>query len=179
MRLPEGPLGQLWAGGVMTSPPSSTRWLPPPTSWAPRSMRCRRWGGQKDLRAANWVARASPKNIHFFWITLPTESPKIMGFKCIHSSKALQQQGGLTFCPWCSKGVRMKEWWWIICKQYTITLALSVPTAWTTSPPVQRPCVTMPICKATTASDDDDSREEDYKDDDNGNKEDEFKFKGD
>ena len=26
------------------------------------------WGGQKDLRTANWVARASPKDIHFFQI---------------------------------------------------------------------------------------------------------------
>ena len=49
------------------------------------------WGGQKDLRAANQVARASPKDIHFFWIISPTESPKIMGLKGIYSSEALQQ----------------------------------------------------------------------------------------
>ena len=48
------------------------------------------WGGWKDLRAANQVVRASPKDIHFFWIILPTELPKIIGLKGIHSSKALQ-----------------------------------------------------------------------------------------
>ena len=26
-----------------------------------------------------------------------------MGLKGIHSPKALQQQSGLTFCPWCGK----------------------------------------------------------------------------
>ena len=48
------------------------------------------WGSQKDLRVANSVAKASPKDIHFFWIILPTELQKIMGLKGIHSSEALQ-----------------------------------------------------------------------------------------
>ena len=37
------------------------------------------WGGQKDLRATNKVARASPKDIHFFQIVASLESLKIMG----------------------------------------------------------------------------------------------------
>ena len=47
------------------------------------------WECQKDLRAANQVERASPKDIHFVCIILPTELPKITGLKGIHSSKAL------------------------------------------------------------------------------------------
>ena len=39
--------------GPMTSPLSSARWSPPPTSWTLRYMRCRRGGGQKDLQASN------------------------------------------------------------------------------------------------------------------------------
>ena len=46
-------------------------------------------GSQKDLRTANWVSRASLKDLHFFQIVLPMESPKIMGLKGIHSIEAL------------------------------------------------------------------------------------------
>ena len=48
------------------------------------------WGSWKDFRSANQVAKASPKDIHFFWIILPMESPKIMGLKGIHSIENLQ-----------------------------------------------------------------------------------------
>ena len=48
------------------------------------------WTGQKDLRAAHHVAKTSPKDIHFFRIVLPTESPKIMGLRGIYSPEALQ-----------------------------------------------------------------------------------------
>ena len=47
------------------------------------------WGGQNDLRATNQVARASPKDIHFFWIISSTESPKIVGLKDIYSTEDL------------------------------------------------------------------------------------------
>ena len=47
------------------------------------------WGSQKDLRAANELARASLKDIYFFQIILPMELPKIMDLKGIHSTKAL------------------------------------------------------------------------------------------
>ena len=46
-------------------------------------------GSQKDLSAANQVARASLKDIYFFWIISPMESPKIMGLKGILSTEAL------------------------------------------------------------------------------------------
>ena len=44
-----------------------------------------------------------PQDVHFFRVVPPTESPKIMGVKGIHSPKALQQWDGLSFCPWCGK----------------------------------------------------------------------------
>ena len=61
------------------------------------------WTGQTDLKAAHQYAKSSPKDIHFFRVVLPTELPKIMGLKGIHSPKALQQCSGLTFCLWCGK----------------------------------------------------------------------------
>ena len=47
------------------------------------------WTGQKDLKAAYGNAKSSPKDICFFRVVLPTELPKIMGLKGIHSPKAL------------------------------------------------------------------------------------------
>ena len=103
------------------------------------------WGGWKDLRTTNLAARASPKDIHFFQIISPMELPKIMGLKSIHSMEALQWQGRLTFCPCAAKRVKMREWWWITCGPCTTILTSSVPTAWATSPPMQRQYVAMPM----------------------------------
>ena len=61
------------------------------------------WASWKDLKAAHQYAKPSPKDIHFFRVVSPTETPKIMGLKWIHSPKALQQHSRLTFCPWCRK----------------------------------------------------------------------------
>ena len=61
------------------------------------------WTGQKDLQVTCQVAKSSLKGIHFFWVVPPTESPKSMGLKGIHSPKALKQWAGLSFCPWCKK----------------------------------------------------------------------------
>ena len=47
------------------------------------------WTGQKDLRATHHMAKTFPKNICFFRVVPPMESPKIMGLKEIHSPKAL------------------------------------------------------------------------------------------
>ena len=47
--------------------------------------------------------QSSSKDIHFFWVVPPTESPKIMGLRAIHSPEALRWQGGLSFCLWCGK----------------------------------------------------------------------------
>ena len=61
------------------------------------------WTGQKDLQATHHMVKGSPKGIQFFQVVPPTESPMIMGLKGIHSPKALHQQAGLSFCPWCGK----------------------------------------------------------------------------
>ena len=61
------------------------------------------WCRQKDLKAANWVAKNSHKCIHFFSLVSPMESPKIMGLQDIHSPDTLCHHGGLEFCPWCGK----------------------------------------------------------------------------
>ena len=49
------------------------------------------------------MARGSAKDLHYFWVVSPLESPKIMGLKGIHSPEALKHQASLLFCPWCGK----------------------------------------------------------------------------
>ena len=61
------------------------------------------WQGKKEICAPNPVARGSAKDLHYFLVVSPTESPKIMGLKGIHSPEALKYQTGLSFCPWCGK----------------------------------------------------------------------------
>ena len=61
------------------------------------------WVGKKELCSAYHIVRGSAKDLHFFRIVAPLESPKIMGLQGIHSPEALKQQVGLTFCLWCRK----------------------------------------------------------------------------
>ena len=61
------------------------------------------WTGQKDLWVTHYLAKSSPKDIHFFWVVPPYELLKIMGLRGIHSPEALRCWGGLAFCPWCGK----------------------------------------------------------------------------
>ena len=61
------------------------------------------WWSKKELCTANYVARGSAKDLHYFRVVSPLESPKIMGPKGIHSPEALKHQAGLSFCPWCRK----------------------------------------------------------------------------
>ena len=61
------------------------------------------WTGWKDLQATHQTAKSPLKDIHFFQLVPPTESPKIMGLKGIHSPKALKWQAGLLVCPWSKK----------------------------------------------------------------------------
>ena len=49
------------------------------------------------------MVRGSAKDLHYFWVVSPLESPKIMGLKVIHSPEALKHQASLLFCPWCGK----------------------------------------------------------------------------
>ena len=37
------------------------------------------WWVKKELHAANYAARGSAKDLLFFWVVSPLESPKIMG----------------------------------------------------------------------------------------------------
>ena len=80
------------------------------------------WGGQKDLRATHqrsWASRAS----------IPL--------------RPWDDEVAWPSAPGVAKSVRMREQWWITYELCTTTLASSMPTAWTTSPPMQRPCITM------------------------------------
>ena len=49
------------------------------------------WQGKKELHAA----KGSTKNLHYFWVVSPIESPKIMGLKGIHSPEALKCHSAL------------------------------------------------------------------------------------
>ena len=61
------------------------------------------WQGKKEFCTANYMARGSVKDLHYFWVVSPLKSPKIMGLKGIHSPEALKHQVRLSFCPWCGK----------------------------------------------------------------------------
>ena len=61
------------------------------------------WVAKRELHSAYHAVRGSAKDLHFFRIVVPVKSPKIMGLQGIHSLKALKQQTGLSFCPWCRK----------------------------------------------------------------------------
>ena len=61
------------------------------------------WQEKKELHVANHMTKGSAKNLCYFWVVLPVESPKIMGLKGIHSPETLKHQAGLSFCPWCVK----------------------------------------------------------------------------
>ena len=61
------------------------------------------WTGWQGSKATNHAAKASQRDIQFFCMVMPNESPNIMGLKGIHSPKALHQ-GSCSFCPfWCEK----------------------------------------------------------------------------
>ena len=49
------------------------------------------WMGQKELHATNGVAKSSSKDICYFQVVSPRESPKIMGLKGIHSPETLKR----------------------------------------------------------------------------------------
>ena len=59
--------------------------------------------GRKELCTANYTARGSTKDLHYFWVVSPLESPRIMELKRIHSPEAPKHQASLSLCPWCGK----------------------------------------------------------------------------
>ena len=132
-------------------------------------------GGWKDLRATDRVASPSPKDIHFFQIVFPTESPKIIGLKGIHSSEALWQWGGLTLWPWCGKedhneGTVVNH---LQTMQYHLGLICACCLDYFTTN-AEAMCHHAHVCKPTIAgtTDDDDREEDDYEDNNNGERED-------
>ena len=141
------------------------------------------WGGKKDLQATTRAAMSFPKDIHFFMVVAPTESPKIMGPKGIHSPKALQWWSGLTFCPWCGK--EGQDEGNIVHHLQTMHYHLGLICAHcleyiTTSSDAMHQHAQL--CKPTAVSDNDNKREDsqpDFEDDDNGNEDDEFIFEED
>ena len=88
------------------------------------------WTGQRDLWVAHCVAKNSPRTSTSFGWCLPTELPKIMGLKGIHSPKALHRQVGLSFCPWCRKEGQNKGT--INCEPPLHQPLLSGPGLWPT-----------------------------------------------
>ena len=138
------------------------------------------WGSQKDLGVTNQVAGAFPKCIHFFQVISHTESPKIMGLKGIHSSEALWQQGGLTFCPWCGKegqneGTVVNH---LQTMQYHLGLNYACCLDHLTTNAKAMHCHAH-VCKPSTTGNNDNDREEDYEDDDNSDEDSEFKLEED
>ena len=141
-----------------------------------------RW---KDLRAANQVAKASSRDIHFFRVVTPTESPKVMGVKGIHSfwgpvmvrwpfllplvwqGGGEQGDGGKPFVDYpLPPGAHLCPLPGLLYYQCRCH-ASSHPH----------------ICKSNTVGDDDDDdddrEEEDYEDNDNGYEDNEFMFEED
>ena len=49
------------------------------------------WTSQQGIRVTNHATEASQRDIQFFCMVIPTESPNIMGLKEIHSLEALHQ----------------------------------------------------------------------------------------
>ena len=61
------------------------------------------WRGRKELCCANYVVRWSTRDLQYFRVVAPIESPKIMGLWGIHSPKVLKHLAGLSFWLWCRK----------------------------------------------------------------------------
>ena len=98
---------------------------------------------QKHLHVAHCVARSCLRDIHFFWVVPPTESPKIIGLKGTHSPKVLKQQAGLSFCPWCEKEGQNEGTVANNLRTSHTTWALSAAGAWGISWPTPTQCTIM------------------------------------
>ena len=58
------------------------------------------WTGWRGLKAANHAVQTSLKNIQFFHMVSPNESPNIMGLKGVHSPEAVHWQPLLLSLMW-------------------------------------------------------------------------------
>ena len=61
------------------------------------------WTGQSELQYANHALKTLPKELKFFHLVSPSESPKVMGLTSIHHPNALHHFNGVTHCLWCGK----------------------------------------------------------------------------
>ena len=117
-----------------------------------------------------------PQGHLLFRVILPTELPKIMGLRGIHSLKALQWWGGLSFCLWFGKGqnedsVRNH----LQTSHYHLGLICSHCVEYfTTSANVM--CWHSQLCKLAPPSGDDNQEEESVNNDNSGEYNDEFTF---
>ena len=130
--------------GHITSPFFSN-WPPPLTSWAMRFMRCRR-------AVVERISELPTK-----WLSPPKKISTSLGLFCPLScqnewaSRASIQprpyDGKLAWlsAPGVRRRARMRVQQPTTCGIYITTWASSVPTTWTTSWPVRRPCIDMPI----------------------------------
>ena len=101
------------------------------------------WISQKDLRVTHHVAKTSPKDICLFRVMMPSELPKIMGLRGIHSPKALQRWVDYSFVCGVEKD-RMRVWWWTTYELAITTWDSFTVTEWNTLPWV--PCASSPSC---------------------------------
>ena len=129
------------------------------------------WMGWKDPHTTNHTAKASQKNIQFFLMVTPMESPSIIGLEGIHYPEALHRRGSHAYCPWCAKegqneGTVVNHLQTVhYCLGLVCTLCLAF---FTTSVDTMRKY--KPSSKATATEDweEEEISEEDNSDEDNG-----------
>ena len=108
------------------------------------------------------MAKTSPKDLHFFMVMPPTESPKIDGLW--GSIPPRSWQGGLSFCLWCGKEGQNEGT--VVNHLWTNHYHLGLVCSWHSQ-----------LCMLALASIDDDDLEEESVLDDNGREySDEFAF---
>ena len=69
------------------------------------------WTGPEELKQANYILLSLPTGLKFLQAVPPSESPKVMGLIGIHDPDALYHFGGMNYCPWYGKEVKMKAQW--------------------------------------------------------------------
>ena len=129
------------------------------------------WTSWWGLKAVNHTAKASQRDIQFFCVVTPTESPNIMGLKGIYSLEALCQWGGQSFCPWCRKEGQNEST--VINHLRTVHYHLGLVCAlcmdfFATSVDTMR--WHMHVCKSMATEDKDCEEEEESENDDDSNK---------
>ena len=89
------------------------------------------WTGCQGLKATNHPAKASQRDIQFFHMVMPKESPNIMELKGIHSPEPYIGKVVPPSAPGVERKVRIRAQLWTICEPCTTTWAWYVPSVWT------------------------------------------------